>query len=163
VRVWFSGRAPNIALELTWLSKGLQKLDWACQQVGGGEGEIACTATQLSSNVRRLRSPPKSRGGSPPNGAAESALSSSALCLCTITAPTVNNRKRRLPGRKTRFAAEPADEPDLAVSESADGCGEREAQTFRHSSARPAKRVIRRAVGRLCYSKDKISLKPIGK
>jgi len=58
-------------------------------------------------------------------------------------------RERRLPSSKTRSAAEPADEPDLAISESGNACGKRKAQTFHHSSARPARRVIRRTLGGL--------------
>jgi len=47
---------------------------------------------------------------------------------------TINNRNRQPPSRKTRFVVEPADEPDLAVLESANGCGKRKAQTFHRSS-----------------------------
>jgi len=59
---------------------------------------------------------------------------------------TIDNRKRRLPGRKTRFAAKPADEPDLAISELGNARGKRKAQTFHRSSARPTRRVIRGTV-----------------
>ena len=59
---------------------------------------------------------------------------------------TIKNRKRRLPSCQTRSAAEPRMNLTLLYSNWKMRYGKRNLHTFHRSSARPARRVIRRAV-----------------
>jgi len=129
---WDSAAFSNI-----FLASGL-----SCSQAESRPAHLRLTQT-----VRRLRSPFKKRGEAPRRTARRNPLHRRRRYAFALSPhKTINNRKRRLPGRKTRSAAEPADEPDLAVSESAHACGKRKAQTLHRSFARPARQVSRRAV-----------------